>query len=117
MNQDFLDAYMLGLLWSSHDVNEEGEEFFFDECEADASVAERAGKDCDKFLRAAGPLIQDPLMRQAGHDFALTRNGHGTGFWDRPEVYGQDAADRLTNLAHKAGEVELYLGDDGRVYC
>lgn len=27
--------------------------------------------------------------RQAGHDLWLTRNGHGTGFWDRDQsVYG-----------------------------
>ena len=24
-----------------------------------------------------------PSAELAGHDFALTRNGHGTGFWDR----------------------------------
>ena len=26
---------------------------------------------------------QRPSTEMAGHDFALTRNGHGTGFWDR----------------------------------
>ena len=24
-----------------------------------------------------------PSAELAGHDFALTRNGHGAGFWDR----------------------------------
>lgn len=117
MTQDFLDAYMLSLLWSSGDINDAGEEFFFDGFEVDVSVLERSERDCRKFWAQAEEFVPAGLVRQAGHDFAFTRNGHGTGFWDRPEVYGQDAADRLTELSHEAGEMELYLGDDGRVYC
>jgi hypothetical protein len=48
-----------------------------------------------------------------GHDFWLTRNRHGAGFWDR----GLGAlGDRLTELAHAAGESDLYVGDDGQVW-
>lgn len=57
-------------------------------------------------------------MERAGHDLWLTRNRHGTGFWDR--VYGddldKDLGERLTEAAHKIGERHLYLGDDGVVY-
>jgi hypothetical protein len=50
---------------------------------------------------------------QAGHDFWLTRNHHGTGFWDR----GLGArGDRLTAAADAYGESYLYVGDDGKVY-
>ena len=28
---------------------------------------------------------------QIGHDLWLTRNGHGTGFWDRQDLYGDNA--------------------------
>lgn len=55
-------------------------------------------------------------LEQAGHDFWLTRNHHGAGFWDRPEVYGQEQCDRLTDAAHEWGEADLYVGDDGKVY-
>lgn len=56
---------------------------------------------------------------QFGHDFWLTRNGHGTGFWDR--YYGENdpraiAGDVLTQWADGYGEVDLYIGDDGKVY-
>ena len=44
---------------------------------------------------------------QAGHDFWLTRNGHGAGFWDRPEVYGADHAKALTDAAKKYREQDL----------
>jgi hypothetical protein len=50
---------------------------------------------------------------QVGHDFWLTRNGHGTGFWDR------DLGERgswLTEQCKPHGEASLYVGDDGRLY-
>jgi hypothetical protein len=53
---------------------------------------------------------------RAGHDFWLTRNGHGAGFWDRPEVYGQAQADRLSEACEPWGSYDLYVGDDGQIY-
>lgn len=50
---------------------------------------------------------------QLGHDLWLTRNHHGTGFWDR----GLGAVgDRLAKAAHALGSVDLYSGDDGLIY-
>lgn len=50
---------------------------------------------------------------QVGHDFCLTRNRHGAGFWDR----GLGAiGDRLTDAAHVYGESNLDVGDDGTLY-
>ena len=50
---------------------------------------------------------------QAGHDFWLTRNGHGAGFWDR----GRGAlGDRLTVAAKVYGGSDIYVGDDGELY-
>jgi hypothetical protein len=48
------------------------------------------------------------------HDFWLTRNHHGAGFWDGdyPEPLGK----QLTELAHSYGECELYVGDDSKIY-
>lgn len=54
------------------------------------------------------------VMGQAGHDFWLTRNRHGAGFWDGdwPEPYART----LTDAAHTFGECTLYVGDDGKLY-
>lgn len=52
-------------------------------------------------------------LRNAGHDFWLSRNGHGTGFWDRN--LGK-AGELLTNAANAFKELNPYLGDDGQVY-
>ena len=50
----------------------------------------------------------------AGHDFWLTRNGHGTGFWDRD--YDEAVRDRLTASCKKYGECWVYVGDGGQLY-
>lgn len=51
-------------------------------------------------------------MGRAGHDFWLTRNGHGAGFWDGdwPEPY----ATKLSEAARYMGEVTLYV-DEGLI--
>ena len=50
---------------------------------------------------------------QIGHDFWLTRNGHGAGFWDR----GLGAiGDQLTEACKAYASVDLYVGDDGKIY-
>ena len=49
-----------------------------------------------------------------GHDFWLTRNGHGAGFWDRG--LGKIGT-LLTDAAHVWGSVDLYVGDDGLIHA
>lgn len=51
---------------------------------------------------------------QAMHDFFLTRNGHGAGFWDGdwPEAEGKI----LTAVSKSFGESQPYVGDDGLIY-
>jgi hypothetical protein len=49
-----------------------------------------------------------------GHDFWLTRNGHGAGFWDGD--WPKEAGDRLTKACEEFGEFDLYIGDDGMIY-
>ena len=43
---------------------------------------------------------------QAGHDFWLTRNSHGCGFWDRPEIYGENLAQELTRASKACGSFD-----------
>jgi hypothetical protein len=54
---------------------------------------------------------------QIGHDFWLTRNGHGAGFWDRFSAgIGASFGRHLTEKAKAYGESYLYAGDDGKVH-
>jgi len=65
------------------------------------------------------PLVEGALRagfltpEQIGHDIWLTRNGHGTGFWDRG--MGR-LGDWLSERACALGECTLYQGDDGFLY-
>ncbi|GAA3632936.1 hypothetical protein [Microlunatus ginsengisoli] len=77
--------------------------------------------DLDDFVGANGATIAriraehpDCTPAQVAHDFWLTRNRHGAGFWDRG--YGEDG-DTLTEAAHAYGGVDLYIGEDGRIHC
>ena len=77
--------------------------------------------DCRRFQEANAAdlaLYDHPEWTAAelgGHDFWLTRNHHGAGFWDR-DCLPEDAGQRLTDAAHEFGECDLYVGDDGMIY-
>lgn len=62
----------------------------------------------------ARALVAGLTPEQIGHDLWLTRNGHGTGFWDRklPGSLGN----QLTAAAGAMGTSNAYLGDDGLHY-
>lgn len=49
----------------------------------------------------------------AGHNFWLSRNGHGAGFFDRD---AGEVGERLQEAARGWGECSLYVGDDGKIY-
>ena len=67
--------------------------------------------DCTRFQAENDLSERDD--KHGGHDFWLTRCGHGAGFWDGdwPET-----GDTLTEACKAYGEVYLYVGDDGRIY-
>lgn len=86
----------------------------------------RMAADCAAFYSAYSELITDDNLkrmrgsgiggvdRMAGHDFWLTRCGHGAGFWDGD--WREPAATQLTEAAERAGHIDLYIGDDGLIY-
>ncbi len=116
----FLNAYIEAALWSSTDESDErggapmDANYKAKDIAPEALGAMRA--DCAAFLSMDAAREDDigTDWERAGHDFWLTRNGHGAGFWDGdwPEQSGK----RLTALSKTFGESNLYIGDDGRVY-
>lgn len=110
----FLDAYIKAALWSSTDENDEPLDDSYGIPDISGELMDKMIDDCLKFLDAAN--LDQSLYAQAGHDFWLNRNGHGAGFWDRPEIYGEERAKELSTLAETFGVVDLYVGDDGRIY-
>lgn len=80
--------------------------------------------DCSQFQADNAELLEKwysecgESEERAGHDFWLTRNHHGAGFWDRWNSATPQGkiGDKLSDAAHSFGEVSLYLGDDEKIY-
>lgn len=112
---DFTLGYIECALWSSTD--DEGEpldaNYGIDDLSPEALTA--MIDDCADFQSSfAGLLAQTTAVdAQNGHDFWLTRNHHGTGFWDRG--YG-DVGAKLTEMTGPYEECNLYVGDDDKLY-
>ena len=121
-----LDAFTRGyiecMLWSSTDEsNEQGGEPLdanYDEDDLTVDSLRDIVSVCQDFQQAQAALLEaaykpkewiaekqqfdkpDYDAAHAGHDFWLTRNGHGAGFWDRGLAQG----DALTKAAKVYGE-------------
>lgn len=108
--------------------NEEPMDANYSETDLAPETLEKIIADCAGFQAKHGDVIRAAIATgevtcgpdfdewgHAGHDFWLTRNGHGVGFWDGdwPEPF----ADELTKAAEAFGECYLYVGDDGRIYA
>jgi hypothetical protein len=126
-----LEAYIATALWSSIDEQPDGnggppmDDNYGPEDLAPETIASMRA-DIEAFLSHPATEVQDALefwvaeLRdgQIGHDFWLTRNGHGAGFWvrfstDPGESYGAV----LTAATEPYGGSILYVGDDGKVYA
>lgn len=127
--ENFTRQYVETLLWSTTDEStpQGGEPMDKNYSAADFApdAMERIKTDCAKFyaeqsskwealeLSPFAPAADD-IDESAGHDFWLTRNGHGAGFWDGdwPDPLG----DELTTASKAFGECNPYIGDDGMIY-
>ena len=112
---DFIDAYIEAMLWSTTNENS----YDFDTQDLSQEAALEILADCTKFYSENLKLINDDAS-QAGHDFWLTREGHGAGFWDGdwdfPNGEIENVGDYLTSKSKEFGEAGLYIGDDNRLY-
>lgn len=127
----FVRQYIETMLWSSSDeadrtgYNPNGDPLYFNYGIADIApeTMQRIQDDCSRFWAAvksmgidleAEILADDDAAEIAAHDFWLTRNGHGAGFWDGD--WSDAVEDKLTKLAESFGQQWPYVGDDGLIY-
>ena len=123
--KEFVDAYVAAVVWTALVTDDEGEVWelellpygdnttgvTWDDLEDVThriKTDPRVIQDCERFIAGnydtLKALIEDgscPDWASHGHDFHLTRDHHGAGFWDRG--YGE-AGDLLTELAEEYGE-------------
>jgi hypothetical protein len=113
----FLKQYLETALWSSTDSENDDEPFDRNHDINDFSneALAKATADCNSFIaKNEKDLARAGDDEQNGHDFWLTRNGHGAGFWDRG--YDKGVSDRLTKASKTYGDESIYRGDDGKLY-
>lgn len=108
-----LTAYIECALWSSTDDDGDPLDAAHGEDDLDPDARAEMRSDCAGFARSNIIDLDGMDPGQAGHDFWLTRNRHGAGFWDRGLG---DRGERLTKDAHVWGSVDLYIGDDGMIH-
>lgn len=116
-HDEFTAAYLECALWSSNDNSDDNGGNPLDDNYGTDDIAlealQSAIDDCRDFQFAESADLEGLDAGQCGADFWLTRNGHGAGFWDR----GLGAVgDRLSKACKPYGSVDLYVGDDGKVY-
>ncbi len=114
MNIDtVLHHYIVCALWSSTD--DDGDSLdYYDIEDIDPDTLEAMRADIVDFVESNKELLLSSGQsdEQIGHDFWLTRNHHGAGFWDRGLG---DIGEELTKACHVYGEVYLYVSDSGKV--
>ena len=126
--QGFFDAYVEAALWSSTDESRPDGGDPLDQnyvpADIDRETFEKMRADCARFQTENEKLLERyyaelprkawPGEAQAGHDFWLSRNGHGAGFFDREA--SKEVCDQLQEIAQRWNNFDLYIGDDGKVY-
>lgn len=123
----FTLSYLEAAFFSSTFEDEDGQTRYLDEefdwSDISEETLESMVKDCELFQDYYTEFLQSENLKKdlsidvkemAGHDFWLTRNGHGAGFWDGDWV--DPIGDYLTQASKSFGEYDLYLGDDGKIY-
>lgn len=123
---DFIDAYIECALWADSanvTINDDGTIIYdpgndqsftdhnFDSDDLTAEARAAIAADCLAFI-TENPAVRTLDPAQSGHDFHLTRNHHGTGFWDRG--YGP-LGDDLTQAAHAHREASLFVNATGTI--
>lgn len=108
--------YAIAALWSSTDDQDEPLDSNYSLDDISAETWGRMCEDVLQFIKANEALLvaSGQSDEQIGHDFWLTRNGHGAGFWDRDLG---DIGDKLTDACNAFGEVWLYVGDDAQIHA
>ena len=121
--EEMLQQYMETALWSSTDMDDEAGDTPLDKNYTTDDIAVETKKkmlaDCQKFYDNNQAILENPEFGwpadQAGHEFWLDRNGHGSGFLD--SEYGtSDAREALSKASQRFGEINLY-DSKGKLYC
>lgn len=108
----FVNSYLQTAAWVTADSNE---------CDQFTRQAKKyAAEDCQLFIDKVNEVFEteqaERLLKTLGndvtylaaHDFFLTRNRHGAGFWEKENIYGEENAEKLTKICHEIGGADVF---------
>lgn len=99
--KEFVSQYIDTALWAGN-----GTDYGLDEdCKREAII------DCLAFYSRVCCYLTEDNRTQAAHDFYLSRNGLGSGFWDRAKTYSYSMgnyADKFQEIAEGFGTTDYY---------
>lgn len=115
---EFTRQYLATALWAETDGYGEPLDANYAIADFAPEAIERAVADCHKFQQDNVHILEQVYAigiesSTAGHDFWLTRNHHGAGFWDGD--YPKEHGNALTEAAHAFGELNPYA-ENGKVF-
>lgn len=123
----FVTAYVTAMFWA--DIENQPDEDFpereagdYDLEDLAQEAIERILEDCKTFQEGQADWLSNAYemagygKEQAGHDFWLSRCGHGVGFWDRNLGETGEALTETVGWRTSYPELNPYLGDDGLIY-
>lgn len=120
--KEFVRSYLATAEWTSEDGEglQVGGEY-------SVNALKKAIIDCRTFIKLVldklGVTEAAEVLERRGpdnglmapHDFWLTRNNHGAGFWETID-WEESVGDKLTEIAQSFEEVRLVEGDNGKLY-
>lgn len=113
----FHEGYMICALWSSSDAEENPLDDKYSVEDIELTTRQEMRRDCERFYRENIESLErlseltGADMGRHGHDFWLTRNGHGAGYWDRYlEVEGADR-EKAKNVGELLSEAARPYGE------
>lgn len=111
--KEFIQGYIECAFWSSDgDDIELDENYTIDDISSEAM--KEITEECTDFIMDNFCLLQKSGLSAdyAGHNFWLTRNGHGSGFWDRGL---DDIGDELAENARVYSSCYLFVDDNNQI--
>lgn len=112
----FTKAFIEAALWSTTDDSDDAGgqplDANYSVDDIDEKCLSALAEECERFQVEFAEEIEERDSSQAGHDFWLTRCGHGCGFWDGDWPINGEA---LTKGSKRFGNVDLYVGDAGLI--
>jgi len=118
----FTSHYFKTMLWSESDNTDDqgGDplEDNYDVEDFDLDTLREHSETCKQFVTDNWGDLEDLDAEHAGHNFWLTRRGHGAGFWDGD--YEEAVGERLTascnSEKYSLDYACPFVGDDGKLY-